>query len=86
MLLNILNSGGAFWGVTGVFVLLEIIFLYQLVKGSKSGTYVNDGRGGSIPSTKNKPWYTNTFFFLSLAVLALYIVVLVTIDSDYRGV
>lgn len=86
MLLNILHSGGAFWGLTAVFLVLEIIFIYQLAKGSKSGTYVNDGSGGSIPSNKNKPWYTNTFFYFSLAVLIAYIIALFIIKSDYKGV
>jgi hypothetical protein len=86
MLLNILHSGGAFWGVTAVFIVLEVIFIYQLVKGSRSGTYINDGGGGSIPSNKNKLWWTNTFFKLACAVLVLYVVALLVIRSDYRGV
>lgn len=80
----LLSSGGAFWGVTAVFVLLQIIFWYQIIKGSKSGTYVNDGSGGSIPSIKNKPWYQNNFFKLAVIVLIAYTVALLVIHSDYR--
>jgi hypothetical protein len=86
MLLNILHSGGSFWGVTAVFLFLEIILGYQLYKGSKSGTYVNDGAGGSISSKKNKPFYTNTFFHFMWVLLAIYIGALLIIASDYRGV
>lgn len=85
-LLNILHSGGAFWGITAVFLFLEAVFIYQLVKGSKSGTYVNDGSGGSISSNKNKDWWTNTFFHFAWVVAVLYIVALLILRSDYRGV
>lgn len=86
MLLNILHSGGAFWGITAVFLFLEIVFLYQLSKGSKSGMYVNPGDGSSVPTSKNKPWYTNTFFHASWILALIYIGVLFILSSDYRGV
>lgn len=85
-LLSILASGGAFWGLTGVAVFLISIFIYQLIGGSKNGTYVNDGAGGSVSSDKNKPWYRNTFFWLSVIVAALYIGSLLILKSDYKSV
>lgn len=85
-MLNILHSGGAFWGVTGVYLFLLVVFLYQLIKGSKSGSYVNDGAGGSIPTNVNKKWYKNTFFYFAVAVTVLYVIALFIIASDYKGI
>ncbi len=86
MFLNILHSGGAFWGVTAVWAVLFVIFLYQLIKGSKSGSYVNDGKGGSIPTTVNKKWTKNTFFYFLIAITVLYAFALYVIARDYKGV
>lgn len=81
----LLSSGGAFWGVTAVFLLLQAIFWYQIYKGSRSGTWVNDGSGGSIPSPKNKRWYENNFFkWFSIPTLVIYLIVLAVIYSDYK--
>lgn len=80
----LLSSGGAFWGVTAVFVLLQAIFWYQIVKGSKSGTWVNDGGGGSVSSKENKPWYQNNFLKYSVITLVLYIGALIAIYSDFK--
>ncbi len=80
----LLSSGGAFWGVTAVFLILQFICWYQAIKGSKSGTWVNDGAGGSIPSDKNKPLYQNNFFKGAVIIIVLYIGALIAIYSDYK--
>lgn len=80
----LLSSGGAFWGVTAVFLILQFICWYQVIKGSKSGTYVNDGSGGSIASAKNKPWYQNNFFKGAVIIIIAYIGALLLIYSDYK--
>jgi hypothetical protein len=84
MLLNIFNSGLLFWALTGIFVFLESIFIYQIAKGSKSGTWVNDGSGGSISSKDNKPWYKNNFMIFVVIVLIAYIGALLALASDYK--
>ena len=81
----LLSSGGAFWGVTAVFLILQAIFWYQIIKGSKSGTWVNDGSGGSIASPKNKRWYQNNFFkYFVIPLTIVYAIVLAIIYSDYK--
>jgi len=87
MLLNILHTGGLFETVTGIFLLLQGIFWYQIVKGGKSGTWVNDGSGGSISSSKNKKWYQNNFFkWFSVPLAIAYIIFIIVVASDYKGV
>lgn len=83
-MLNVFASGGAFWGVTAVAVLLEIIFLYQLFAGQKSGSQQQDLDKGTQYYKEPIKWYKNTFFWLALTVAGLYVFALSQIASDYR--
>jgi hypothetical protein len=85
-LLNILHSGGAFWGLTAVFVVLEAIFLFQLIKGQKSGSVQQDLAKGTQTYKKPIPLFKNPFIWLMIIVLVAYIFTLSQLSSDYKGV
>lgn len=89
MLLNILHSGGLFWGLTAVFLILEVWFLYQAVKARKSGgiTQGNISTGFKpILDDKKTPWLKIHMVWFAIAVLVLYVVALLIVASDYKGV
>lgn len=83
-MLNVFASGGAFWGVTAFFVLLEIVCLYQFFAGQKSGSQQQDLNKGTQYYKEPKKWYKNNFFRGAVIILILYVFALTQIASDYR--
>jgi hypothetical protein len=70
-ILNIFNTGGLTLGVSLVYVALQVIFWVQIIKNSK---------------LKGVKWYKSPFLIYSAVILGLYILALISIGSDYKGV
>jgi hypothetical protein len=72
MMLSIFNTGGLTLVITLIFVILEIVFLYQAFKHSKAEGY---------------KWYQSPFAkYYASGLLVLYILVMYLISRDYLGV
>lgn len=89
MLLNIFHTGGLTLGLTIVWALLTGWFSYQSVKAHGSGgtTQGNASTGFKPILDDNKTPYTKipqTWF--AVAVTVIYIVAMLIVNSDYRGV
>jgi hypothetical protein len=84
-LLNILASGGLFWGLTAVYVALSVWFLYQTFKARKSG-WRQDAVNVKREGTEKIPLLRIGAFKFFLAITAAYIIALLIVASDYRGV
>lgn len=85
-LLNILASGGLFWGITGVWAALTGWFMYQAVKAHNSGWRQTDKYGKEIGGPEKIPYMKIPQTKFAIAVTILYVVALLVIASDYRGV
>jgi hypothetical protein len=71
-MLNIFHTGGLTLGLSLVFVVLEVIFISQGIKHSKKEGY---------------EWYKSPFiYFAALATLIAFVVAILAVASDYKGV
>lgn len=70
MLLNIFHTGGLTLGISIFFLVLLGIFVFQGFKEASRGV----------------PFFKSTYTWFAMAVIAAYIVVMIYIASDYRGV
>ena len=83
----LLSSGGAFWGVTIVAVILLLWFGYNYIKVRNAGYVIDakqgDGKGMTSDPTKVKA-KENAFLFYFAAIVMAYIIALVVIYNDYK--
>lgn len=84
-MLNIFHSGALIYVLTAVFLLLESVFVYQLIKGQRSGSVIQDLDHGPQYSKKPVAWYKNPFTWYALATLVLFIWAVSSVASDYKG-
>lgn len=72
MLLNIFHTGSLTLALTLVFIILEFIFVSQGIKHSHKEGYV---------------WYKSPFiYFGAAATLVAFVIAILAVASDYRGV
>lgn len=84
-LLNILASGALFWALTALYLGLSAWFLYQTFKARGSG-WRQDTMYTSKEGKEKIPFLKIGAFKFFIAITVAYIVALLVIASDYRGV
>jgi hypothetical protein len=84
-LLNIFHTGGLTLVLTIIALGLLGWFWYQAWQQTKEGT-IKQTKEGTIYDSKRLPFYKVNMFWYGVAIIVLYIVALLIINSDYKGV
>jgi hypothetical protein len=84
--LNIFHTGGLTLGLTIVWLILAGIFGFQsyYAHHSEDGFYGTDGQWVKLGD--KTPWFKIIQFKAFVAVTILYVVVMIIVASDYKGV
>lgn len=85
-LANIFHTGGLTLGLTLFTILVVGILWYQAFKASRSGGAQQDLKRGTQYDNKNIPVYKQAKFLMGLGVIVLYIIAMIIVASDYKGV